>query len=123
MLHLPVCTAPSVRASLFLQGATGSLVGSIIFTNRAGFACSLSGRAKIRMTDVHGRALPMRYVAAKGDMQGAPVGTIELIPGAQAAVLVQWQNWCHGGIAAPVAFVVTLPHGAGVLRVTPGPGG
>jgi hypothetical protein len=120
---LPVCTAAGLRASLFLQGATGSLVGSIIFTNRGNFACGLSGRPSIRLTDGHDRALAITYVPANGDMQGTPVGTTELVPGTHADVFVQWQNWCHGSMVGPVTFVATLPHGGGVLKVTPGPGG
>jgi hypothetical protein len=119
----PVCAAPNLRASLFLQGATGSLVGSIIFTNRGGFACELSGRPSIRLRDGRGRALAVSYVRAKDDMQGASVGATELVPGTQADVFVEWVNWCHGGIIGPVIFVVALPYGGGVVTVTPGPGG
>src|SRR5258708_24107000 len=40
----PPCQAHDLRASLFLQGATGSLVGGVTFLNAGPAACSLVGR-------------------------------------------------------------------------------
>src|SRR3954447_24225486 len=48
------CPASALRASVRLQGATGSLLGSILVRNASGKRCALQGRPTVELRDANG---------------------------------------------------------------------
>jgi hypothetical protein len=59
------CEARTLRASLFLQVATGSLVGSAVVRNMVRTPCSLLGRPRARLVGT--RALETAWRACQGN--------------------------------------------------------
>jgi len=96
----PSCTIGDLRVLIDLQGAVGSRVGSIRFTNFGDQTCTLEGRPGIKFVDSQG-AVPLHLaktlawwkVNAKPKPQGWPLTTLK--PGDQAIVRTGWSNWCR----------------------------
>lgn len=116
----PACAASQLRARLFLQGATGSLVGGVNLTNRSGKACSLVGRPRISFpgATARWRAKPIARQKLPYAVLLDPVGSLRaLAPGKTATVTIWWSNWCPRGAGAavrPVAIRLGLPGGTAV---------
>src|SRR5581483_220955 len=83
----PACTASQLKASLFMQGASMSLVGGITIANRGAGPCALVGRPRLsfagatskwRETTYHAQnVLPLQY-----DPLAPPAGSLRaLAPG------------------------------------------
>jgi len=128
---VPSCAAAQVSASFGGQGATQSLLGSVIVTNRAAAACLLSGRPVITFAGGPPHEV-LREQATKPALED-PVerysATIVLAPRHSASVLFQWFNWCDpqskapptsaaAGGRRPSQVLVTLRPGAPAIVAT-----
>ena len=110
------CTVSSLHARLELQGATGSLAGGVILTNRGERACSLPDRVSARFLDGLDRS-GVRTAALGGVRQepGTYPSLRALRTGESAFVDIWWNNWC--GVRAPTRLALALPTGELDLRV------
>ena len=99
----PPCRAGELHAHLFLQGATGSLVGGVDLTNAGTSACSLLGRPDVSFTGAaaaatHWRVKRIARSAEPPDVIVEPQGSLRALqPGKSAAVSLYWSNWCGPG--------------------------
>jgi hypothetical protein len=120
------CRASQLRASLFLQGATGSFGGAAQFTNAGLHACSLVGRPRLSFSGATSRwqvgTLPPGLEPPPSPLAD-PIGSLRaLAPGKAASVTLWWSNWCGAGFQAtgnpgrlPSALLLGLPGGTAVL--------
>jgi Domain of unknown function (DUF4232) len=117
----PPCRAASLAAHLFLQGATGSLVGGVDLTNRARKPCSLLGRPRASFLGQAAQTTKWRVLAAPAtpgpaDVLADPPGSLRaLAPRKTASVSLFWSNWCGQpparlelGLASGTSVVVPL---------------
>ncbi len=124
------CPADKLSATAGYQGATGSMAGSIIFTNMGTQACSLHGTAGVKILDSSGHEMATKQTTMSLDGSDQPV---TLAPGGQAYLFFQWFNWCPAGsavtsaaspVAGGVSFQVTLPGSQGsIMAAASGPDG
>jgi hypothetical protein len=111
------CRPSAVRASVLVQGATGSLLGQIRLLNVSGQSCTLRGWPTVELRDANGVLLNSRQTAAapiwKYNGAKRPPGwpTVRVAAHGVAQVSVQLRNWCVVPVK-PVFFHVRLP-GAG----------
>jgi hypothetical protein len=114
----PPCRASQLRPNLFLQGATGKLLGGIDFRIVGSQPCSLFfGPPQVSLSGTHARysVYTMRPVGRGGDAR--PVRNLRsLRPGDRVVVDLSWSNWCG---QPPKALVVTVPFGGGTFRLRP----
>jgi hypothetical protein len=99
---------------VFFNGATGSLVDWVSFTNE-GASCSLLGRPRVRLVGGPSAAVKQRETTFTGDKH-APVRVLR--HGHAAGVEIWWSNWCAPGNRGdgklsppPTGLVLTLPSG------------
>jgi hypothetical protein len=124
----PACRAASLVAHLFLQGATGSLVGGVDLTNRSRRRCALLGRPRASFLGPAALATKRSVVAAPvprapPDVLADPPGSLRaLAPGKTAAASLVWSNWCGPGSTPaggpgtpPRALALDLASGARVV--------
>lgn len=97
------CRADRLHAHLFLQGATGSLVGGVDLTNAGRSACSLLGWPRLSFTGATAAATRVRIKRLARppqppDVLADPPGSLRaLAPGKSASVSLFWSNWCGPG--------------------------
>jgi hypothetical protein len=108
----PACTTGQLQASASWEGATGSLAGSVLFTNRGTAPCVLAGYPSIELVDRHGRALRLTGDPPLGKSKADPPPVL-LRSTSRAHVEFWWLNWCRQD-PGPIGVRVTLPRG-GVL--------
>jgi hypothetical protein len=121
------CAAASLRAHVFLQGATGSLAGDVVLTNVGRRPCSLVGWPRVTFVGPAARTTRWRVIRiarrrAPPDALLDPPGSLRALrPGKAAAVELFWSNWCGPGShaagasgRAPDAIVLRLPSGSSV---------
>jgi hypothetical protein len=97
------CQASNLRARLFLQGATGSLVGGVDLRNVGPTPCALVGWPTISFSGA--AAVTTRWQAKKlasspapPDVLADPPGSLRALkPGKSAMVSLFWSNWCGPG--------------------------
>jgi Protein of unknown function (DUF4232) len=117
------CRPSALRAKVFLNGATGSLLGGIQLRNVGGTACTLRGRPAVELRDANGVVLNVREMASAplwkqlGAARPRDWPTTRLTSGGVAQVFVRLRNWCVAPVK-PVFFHVRLP-GAGESVVAP----
>lgn len=110
------CAASSLTLRGGWQGATGSLLGGIRFTNNGTEPCTLQGYLKLVLLDGAGTPIPSVGVLytnnALPQPPSVPPPAVILVPHKQDAAneLVQWFNWCQGS-AGVVSIEVSLPDG------------
>jgi hypothetical protein len=107
----------ALRAELELQGATGSLVGGVVVTNRGSRPCSLLGGVEVRFLDGSDPAGVKRTsLPATTAEPGVPHPSLHALrPGESAFARISWSNWC--GEPTPKTLALTLPAGEIDLRV------
>lgn len=123
------CTASQLKASLFMQGASMSLVGGISILNRSAQRCALVGRPKLSFSGATAKWRESRFHAQSVEpIQFDPLapsrGTLRALrPGEHVSVNLWWSNWCGRGSRSggdpglpPAAMVLTAP-GGGSLRL------
>ena len=112
----PPCRAASLSAHLFLQGATGSLVGGVDLRNTGRTACSLLGWPQASFTGTaarttHWRVRDLAHSPEPPDVLADPPGSLRaLAPGKSATVSLFWSNWCGPG-SRPAGGPGTPPAG------------
>ena len=122
----PLCRASDIRAALFLQGATGSLVGGVTLTN-AGRPCALLGWPGVSFARAAARSTHWRIRRVAGSREppnplADPPGSLRALGhGKSARVALVWSNWCGPGSSAagssgarPAALVLALASATGV---------
>jgi hypothetical protein len=108
------CRASDLHAHLFLQGATGSLVGGVEFLNVGTGSCSLLGWPTVSFSGAGAAAERWRVKrvaasAAPPDVVADPPGSLRALrPGKSASVALFWSNWCGSG-AMPTGASGVLP--------------
>jgi hypothetical protein len=110
------CAVSSLHASLELQGATGSLAGGVILTNRGARPCSLLGPIRARFLGGVDRSGVRTTALARLRPEPATYPSLRsLRTGESAFVDIWWSNWC--GTPPPARLALTLPAGELQLRV------
>jgi hypothetical protein len=117
------CTAADLRATAALEGAAGSVEGSIDVTNLSEETCTLEGQPTVTLFSSAGQELsvlvqpvdPQWEVDGASPPEGWPV--VRLRPGSAAAVRVRWMNPCPQ-LEDPALWRVELPGGRGTLDVS-----
>jgi hypothetical protein len=115
------CTLADLQATSSFQGATGTILGSLVLTNRSGSMCWVSGRPHIHLVGHGGRALSLDYRFAPVYFNGGWVRIVQIPAGRAVNAPVQWFNWC-GGLVRFVRLVVRLPRQRGQLQAPFGGG-
>ena len=110
------CVASELDVSGSWQGATGSLLGGIWFTNTGQEPCFLAGYLTIGLVNQRGQSLTVEHRQGPPAAELNPPATsppVELSPGnpKTAFVALQWFNWC-GASPGTVSVLVTLANGA-----------
>jgi len=115
------CKVPQLKLKAGLQGATQSLLGTVVVANRSGRACVLP-TAPGRVTLVIGtQVLPALTVRMSPGPPGTP--TRRLPAHGRVTVGVQWRNWCgapRGNVRLRIGLTIynseTPRVSAGVVR-------
>ncbi len=90
------CSAADLSATADYQGATGSMAGSIVFTNTGSGPCTLQGTANVQILDENGHV--MTTIQKKMTLDGSET-PVTLQPSGQASLFFVWSNWCPPGVA------------------------
>jgi hypothetical protein len=113
---LPSCASSQLNASVFLQGATGGLLGEVRVENDGGATCTLSGRPEGALSAPGGkkiavvqRALQPTW-ASSGAAKPESWPLVVLEPGGKAIIVVRLDNWCSG-YGNKVTVALRLPTG------------
>jgi hypothetical protein len=110
------CRADQLHAHLFLQGATGSLVGGVDLTNAGSSPCSLRGWPRVSFTGAaaattRSRIKRIARLPVPPDVIADPRGSMRALgPGKSAHVSLVWSNWCGPG-SQPAGGSGTPPAG------------
>jgi hypothetical protein len=123
------CRAPSLRAELQVQGATGNLIGGVVVRNAGPASCSLRGRPSARFEGGPAAETPLRVVPTAAD----PLDTSLIYDrgsslralgrGRSTVVPIFWSNWCPPDVVItstgtpPTRLVLVLPDGAELTAV------
>ena len=92
---LEPCTAAQLSGgadTAFVQGATQSLIGSIVVVNHGSMPCRLSGRPSVRMIGPNGELSVQ--ITSEAPLGAASPGRVIVAPGRPAEVTIRWTNWC-----------------------------
>ena len=108
---LPPCHAHDLSAQAFWQGATGSMLGPVVFTLQGTAACTVRGQPEVRPIDARSTLLPVRAAPASEDI-GRPVA---LRRGQHVSVMLLWSNYCGPAPVGHLALRIVLPNGHGQL--------
>jgi hypothetical protein len=117
------CIAAELRATTALDGAAGSIVGSIDLTNIGNGTCTLEGRPSVTISSPAGRQLPIPVVPVKAqwevDATPSPSGwpVVTLRPGSVASIRIQLSNLCPP-LDGPLLWTIDLTSGRGSLDVS-----
>jgi hypothetical protein len=114
------CAASDLHGAVSLEGAMGSVEGSIDLTNTGAATCTLTGRPAVSIWNSQGQAVAVQVTASEPQWkanaapqpQGWPV--VSLQPGSAASVRVRWSNACPQ-LSGPVSWKIDLGNGAGTL--------
>jgi len=116
------CTAGDLQAAANLDGAAGSLVGSIDVTNHGDRTCTLEGRPSVTLTGPSGSllSLEVQEVDARWQVEQTPRPAgwpvVTLGPGAAASVRIDLSNVCPQ-LDGPPRWTIDLMNGRGTLEV------
>lgn len=114
------CLAADLRATAALQGAAGSVLGSIDVTNVGAATCTLTGQPTLRLSSSAGNELSVQVVNVvpqwQADGKTPPPGwpVVSLRPGSAAAIRVRWSNACPQ-LSNPASWSVELGDGSGAV--------
>ena len=116
------CIAADLQASATLQGAAGSLEGSIDVTNHGDRTCTLEGRPSVTLAGPSGSQLSLEVQPVEAqwqaDQTARPTGwpVVVLRPGSAAAIRIRLSNLCQQLDGAPL-WTIDLTDGKGSLDV------
>jgi len=114
------CAASDLQGTVSLEGAMGSVEGSIDLTNVGGATCTLTGRPAVSISDAQGNDVRVQVIASepqwKANAAPQPRGwpVVSLRPGSAASVRVRWSNACPQ-LSGPVSWKIDLGNGAGTV--------
>jgi len=114
------CAASDLQGTVSLEGAMGSVEGSIDLTNFGGATCTLTGRPAVSISDAQGNEVRVQVTASepqwKANAAPQPYGwpVVSLQPGSAASIRVRWSNACPQ-LSGPVSWKIDLGNGAGTL--------
>ncbi len=117
------CAAPDLRAEVSLDGAMGSVEGSIRLTNVGGGTCTLSGRPTVSIFSSTGHDVAPQVTESepqwRADGAPEPAGwpVVSLQPGSAASIRVRWSNACPQ-LSGPASWKLDLGNGGGTLDVS-----
>ena len=101
-----LCSARTLTARAFLQGAAGAMEGGVTVTNRRPYPCQLSGRPGVVF--VHGDSgLRVQKMSGASTTGQKDPRTITLLSGQRAFARLRWSNWC-GTRYSYVGLLLTL---------------
>ncbi|HEU0080522.1 MAG TPA: DUF4232 domain-containing protein [Candidatus Paceibacterota bacterium] len=108
--NAPLCTANDLTGMAALQGASGSLAGTLTVTNSSKRPCAFSH-------DVTLQILSGSTVLPVVQLQNVSAGSIaDLQPGDSVDLRFMWSNWCRAALSAPGAVRLVLAS-SGYLKV------
>jgi hypothetical protein len=116
------CIAADLRATATLDGAAGSVLGSIDLTNVGDRTCTLEGRPTVLIFDASGHELSPQVIPDKPqwEVDGAspPRGwpVVSLRPGSVASIRILVSNLCPQ-LDGPPTWTIDLTSGRGSLDV------
>lgn len=121
------CVASALDVSGSWEGATGSLLGGVWFTNSGQKPCFLVGYLTIHLVNQQGQSLTVQLRQGPPAAELNPPATppaVELSPEKPRTAFVglQWFNWC-GPKPGTVSVLVTLASGAKLRLAAMGVGG
>ncbi|HEY4349364.1 MAG TPA: DUF4232 domain-containing protein [Gaiellaceae bacterium] len=105
---LPLCRAASLRATVSLQGATGSMLGGVLLRNTGRSTCALLGPPSLELYDHAGHRLRLR---ALGRIALSGVRALALPPHSSAAIEIALFNACQPRPGSHLAVVLGRPTG------------
>jgi hypothetical protein len=117
------CTAEDLRATSALDGAAGSVVGSVQLTNLSTRTCTLNGRPTVSPFDPQDRGLAVDVVEVQPQWQvdGTPMPeswpVVRLDPGDVGSIRIRWGNACPQ-LSGPARLSMDLGDGKGALDVS-----
>ena len=117
------CIAADLQATASLDGAAGSVVGSIQLTNTTAKTCTLEGQPVLTLFSSPSQEVPVQVSPVDpqwlADASSAPPGwpVVGLRPGASAAIRVRWTNACPQ-LTGPALWTIDLGSGRGTLEVS-----
>ena len=117
------CAVSDLRAEVSLDGAMGSVEGSIRLTNVGGGTCTLSGRPTVSIFSSTGHDVAPQVTESEPQWQadGAPEPAgwpvVSLQPRSAASVRVRWSNACPQ-LSGPASWKLDLGNGGGTLDVS-----
>jgi hypothetical protein len=108
LLSAPLCRASQLSSIAGLNGAVGTLDGTVILTNKSADACSFpTGRPHVSVL-WRGRVLPTQEAGERQSGRPIPV----LGPHSGVAIDMDWANWCgrlDQGTAVDPTFRLSWP--------------
>src|SRR5262245_27550354 len=109
------CVADQLAASAPVEGAMGSVDGTITLTNASASTCELSGRPSFSLLEPSGDPVTsgIRFMPREG-----PAGRLTLAPGQTSTVTYGWSNWC---LPDQPTWVMEAPGGGPVPIADLGP--
>ena len=119
----PPCRASQFSSTAGLNGAVGTIAGTVVLTNMGAGTCSFpAGRPHVEVL-WQGRVLPTRETAME-ERSERPIRVLG--PHARAAIDVDWANWCgnlgHGTASDPTfrlswpgRLTVDVPNGVSMV--------
>ncbi len=116
------CTAGDLQAAANLDGAAGSLVGSIDVTNHGDRTCTLEGRPSVTLAGPSGALLSLEVhpddARWQVDRTPRPAGwpVVTLPPGSVASIRIDLSNVCPQ-LDGPPRWTIDLTDGRGSLEV------
>lgn len=124
---VPACSAPDLRATAELQGATGSQLGGVTIANRGTLACALPARPLValfwreRRLSVETTPFPPGWLGRMNPHWGRRIGV--LAPRARVQVILQWFNWCGrtpwgSGRGFHLTVALRVPHQPAPIHAT-----
>lgn len=124
---ISACAASQLSVSGSWQGATGSLLGGIDFTNTGHRSCSVAGYLRLTLLDQqeHALAVQLRHGPPAAVLHPPATPTPVDLPAGKpdaAFVVLQWFNWC-GAYPGTVSVEVELSSGATLHPAAMGTGG
>jgi hypothetical protein len=112
----PGCSAGAIAASTIRwQGATGSLVNIVRFTNVGVEGCSVGPDVWAELRDANQIGLTVLVLP---DSEFRALAALVLAPGDQAQLPIRWQNWCGEEPEAPLTLVVRLSDDGDLIPVS-----
>ena len=117
------CAVSDLRAEVSLDGAMGSVEGSIRLTNVGGGTCTLSGRPTVSIFSSTGHDVAPQVTESEpqwqADGEPEPAGwpVVSLQPRSAASVRVRWSNACPQ-LSGPASWKLDLGNGGGTLDVS-----